>query len=603
MAFRVAIGCMVILALSACRSSMQGAPSSEGGQGTLGLACGSANGASTATSPSIELCSSGSASEVVENGSSWTWTCTNSSGIVNCSAPASINGACGSASGIAAISAPVANLCSSGTASLVSGTGPFTWTCSGSNGGSDVSCSDQLQTNGACGTANNVAVFNAPTANLCNTGVPSNVSGTGPFNWTCAGTNGGSNASCTAPLEVNGACGSANGVSVSSAPTVNLCASGTASAVSGSGPFSWSCSGVNGGSGSSCSAPLAYTVTPSGLNVLINPTTVQYVSAGNTSTFSISAQSGFLLSAVVGGSCPQGAWNGQTYTTGSIQSSCNIVFYAFPVYPRVWALYNSDITDAVNNDVSFFTNPLRQLLFPLKPVVQAPNSWNTTPWLKYASFANLESDLANNKVPANIIVAYDNENWSYTPCSEWGTTSGASCTLSVPTVIASMIRFANDAHNAKNASGQSLNLKVMFTPAADMFGGGSFTLKYTQYIQSLVAASTAPYADYYELQSQGLEGTLCGQGQPSPITFDQFVTQMVMQILQVNPKVIVLAGTSSNDSGTAATPQCEADAAMACLSIAGCRGVWANDVTSATINGNSIQDQMYNLLLPQNPAP
>jgi hypothetical protein len=42
---------------------------------------------------------------------------------------------------------------------------------------------------------------------------------------------------------VNGVCGSANGVAVGSAPATNLCATGTASAVSGSGPWSWSCNG------------------------------------------------------------------------------------------------------------------------------------------------------------------------------------------------------------------------------------------------------------------------------------------------------------------------------------------------------------------------
>jgi hypothetical protein len=39
-----------------------------------------------------------------------------------------------------------------------------------------------------------------------------------------------------------------------SAPTSNLCGSGTASAVSASWPWSWSCAGTNGGQTASCSA-------------------------------------------------------------------------------------------------------------------------------------------------------------------------------------------------------------------------------------------------------------------------------------------------------------------------------------------------------------
>jgi hypothetical protein len=56
---------------------------------------------------------------------------------------------------------------------------------------------------------------------------------------------------------VNGSCGSANGVPTSTAPTTNLCSAGTASAVSGSGPWSWSCAGSNGGTTAQCSAPLS----------------------------------------------------------------------------------------------------------------------------------------------------------------------------------------------------------------------------------------------------------------------------------------------------------------------------------------------------------
>lgn len=126
---------------------------------------------------------------------------------------------------------------------------------------------------GQCGTANGVAVMSAPTANLCMVGTASAVVGTGPFTWTCAGTNGGATASCSAPrtqtpppppppTPVAGQCGSANGVAVASAPTANLCLVGMASAVTGSGPFNWTCAGTNGGANASCSAPITQTPPP-----------------------------------------------------------------------------------------------------------------------------------------------------------------------------------------------------------------------------------------------------------------------------------------------------------------------------------------------------
>jgi hypothetical protein len=55
---------------------------------------------------------------------------------------------------------------------------------------------------------------------------------------------------------VAGVCGAAASAATTSAPTSNLCASGTASIVTGNGPFSWTCGGSRGGSNSSCSAPL-----------------------------------------------------------------------------------------------------------------------------------------------------------------------------------------------------------------------------------------------------------------------------------------------------------------------------------------------------------
>src|SRR5262249_44066881 len=62
-------------------------------------------------------------------------------------------------------------------------------------------------------------------------------------------------ASSSTGSPVNGSCGPANGVSVASAPSVNLCSSGSAASVTGTGPWSWTCAGINGGTTASCSAP------------------------------------------------------------------------------------------------------------------------------------------------------------------------------------------------------------------------------------------------------------------------------------------------------------------------------------------------------------
>lgn len=64
--------------------------------------------------------------------------------------------------------------------------------------------------------------------------------------------------SCSvAACPVNGSCGSSHGTTTTTAPTSGLCNSGTPSGVSGSGPWSWTCSGSNGGATVNCSAARA----------------------------------------------------------------------------------------------------------------------------------------------------------------------------------------------------------------------------------------------------------------------------------------------------------------------------------------------------------
>lgn len=58
---------------------------------------------------------------------------------------------------------------------------------------------------------------------------------------------------------VNGSCGSANGTTVATAPTTNLCAAGTSTPVTGTGPWSWSCVGTFGGTTAACAANRAVT--------------------------------------------------------------------------------------------------------------------------------------------------------------------------------------------------------------------------------------------------------------------------------------------------------------------------------------------------------
>ncbi|MCL2473887.1 MAG: hypothetical protein FWF23_03160 [Alphaproteobacteria bacterium] len=237
-------------------------------------ACGTAHGVGVAAAPTTNLCSAGTETAVTINATNYTWSCAGQHGgaAASCSAERLLPGACGTAHDIAAASPPAANLCTTGTASAVTtNAANYTWSCYGA-GGDESLCSAPRKINGVCGTAHGVAAVLPPAANLCTTGTTSAVTtSAAAYTWKCAGANGGDESSCSAPRKINGACGSDNGKVLSSAP-VNLCSAGTAGGVSGSGPWTWECTGVNEGSNASCSTVVCLNDTlPTMSQALTNP--------------------------------------------------------------------------------------------------------------------------------------------------------------------------------------------------------------------------------------------------------------------------------------------------------------------------------------------
>lgn len=74
---------------------------------------------------------------------------------------------------------------------------------SGTTYGSDQSFTTAVcPIHGVCGTSNGGFLAVAPTSNLCSGGIPSLVSGSGPWTWYCTGSNGGGTAGCSTRLNV-----------------------------------------------------------------------------------------------------------------------------------------------------------------------------------------------------------------------------------------------------------------------------------------------------------------------------------------------------------------------------------------------------------------
>lgn len=100
------------------------------------------------------------------------------------------------------------------------------------------------------------------------------------------------------PEPQNGSCGPSDGQTMLTAPTTGLCKVGTASAVTGNGPWHWNCSGLYGGSSAYCSAyktpPPTLTFTADSTNLAYDTaTTLRWTSANATSCVASRTSDGY----------------------------------------------------------------------------------------------------------------------------------------------------------------------------------------------------------------------------------------------------------------------------------------------------------------------
>lgn len=133
-----------------------------------------------------------------------------------------------------------------------------------------------------------------------------------------------------AATPVNGTCGSANGGAFTSLTSSdpNLCSAGTVSGFTGSGPWSWTCAGVNGGINSlTCSANVKtwnVATMGSGVGGVISGPAESTVNNGSSTTFNVVASTGYVIASVTGDTCSPSVQSGSTWTTGPVTADCNI---------------------------------------------------------------------------------------------------------------------------------------------------------------------------------------------------------------------------------------------------------------------------------------
>ena len=221
--------------------------------------------------------------------------------------PTIVNGSCGSSDGKDYYSAPTSNLCRAGSPSV---SGSWSWSCVGSGGGTTASCSAYqiVDCVGSWGICSGGSQTYSVTTSAANGGL------------SCSYANGATR-SCGTPAS----CGSADGGSFTSAPSSNLCSSGTAGTVSGSGPWSWSCNSSNGGTSASCSANvaspiLAPTASISNSSPLPNTTNAYTLSGTMTNTGGPYSGTNCWEVGTNGGTRSSNCWHSAGSGTGTVTS-------------------------------------------------------------------------------------------------------------------------------------------------------------------------------------------------------------------------------------------------------------------------------------------
>ena len=124
----------------------------------------------------------------------------------------------------------------------------------------------------------------------------------------------------------NGVCGSDHGKILATAPT-HLCTAGSASAVTGSGPWNWSCAGSSGGTTAQCTAQKAGSGTGLTVTAVVDggggtaAPASQSVANGARATITATPEPSYML---IGASGCGATFSGNTVTTAAVTTDCPV---------------------------------------------------------------------------------------------------------------------------------------------------------------------------------------------------------------------------------------------------------------------------------------
>jgi hypothetical protein len=154
-----------------------------------------------------------------------------------------------------------------------------------------------------------------------------------------------------------------------------------------------------------------------------------------------------------------------------------------------------------------------------------PRGWNAVPLVSFKSFAAIANALKRGALASNVKgIIYDNENWPFTPEEEQRN----------PAYYEKLSADLVHAHGLLFLTAPAVDLVAVLAPA-------DRKRRYEAYLRLGIAADAARYADAIDIQAQSAEA--------NTELYTNFVRQAAAQARQANPKVVVLAGISTNPNG------------------------------------------------------
>jgi hypothetical protein len=168
----------------------------------------------------------------------------------------------------------------------------------------------------------------------------------------------------------------------------------------------------------------------------------------------------------------------------------------------------------------------------------------------FPSYGAIQQAFSTGAIPPGVrAILYDNERWKFTPAEEQRHPA----------------RFMHSAADLVH----SHHLLFITAPAVTIvreMPGDTRAPPYVRYLRLQMAANAARFADVYDIQAQGSERNVA--------RYATFVTHAAAQARQANPRVMVLAGISTNPNGQHVTAEDILAAVNATRSIVD--GYWLN---------------------------